>query len=60
MISETTPPEPIDFGVDIGSATAHTLYVLDITPNQWEAVQSGAMQLPVGWTLVESQELGKR
>ena len=28
MISETTPPEPVDFGVDIGGADAHTLYVL--------------------------------
>jgi hypothetical protein len=60
MISETTPPEPIDFGVDIGSDNAHTLYVLDVTPNQWEAIQSGAMHLPTGWTLDGSQELGRR
>ncbi len=32
MISETTPPEPIDFGVDIGGEDGHTLYVLDVTP----------------------------
>lgn len=60
MISETTPPEPIDFGVDIAGANAHTLYVLDVTPNQWEAIQSGAMHLPAGWTLHGSQELGRR
>jgi hypothetical protein len=60
MISETTPPEPIDFGVDIGGADAHTLYVLDVTPAQWEALQKGAMPLPVGWTLDGSQELGRR
>jgi hypothetical protein len=60
MISETTPPEPIDFGVDIGGADAHTLYVLDVTPSQWEALEKKAMSLPVGWTLDESQELARR
>lgn len=59
MISETTPPEPIDFGVDIGSANAHTLYVLDVTPSQWEAIQKKDMELPAGWVLDDkSQELG--
>ncbi|MHB1559162.1 MAG: hypothetical protein ACYC61_17045 [Isosphaeraceae bacterium] len=61
MISETTPPEPIDFGVDIGSANAHTLYVLDVTPSQWEAIRRGEMKLPDGWVLDDrSQELGRR
>lgn len=60
MISETTPPEAIDFGVDIGGAEAHTLYVLDVTPAQWEAIQTGEMSLPAGWTLDDSQELGRR
>lgn len=60
MIPETTPPEPIDFGVDVGNDNAHTLYVLDVTPDQWEAIQSGAMLLPGGWNLDGSQELGRR
>ena len=60
MISETTPPEPIDFGVDIGGADAHTLYVLDVTPAQWEAFQRGVMALPNGWTLEGSRELRRR
>lgn len=61
MISETTPPEPIDFGVDISSANAHTLYVLDVTPSQWEAIQRGEMGLPDGWVLDDnSQELGQQ
>lgn len=59
MISEMTPPEPIDFGVDIGSAEAHTLYVLDVTPCQWEAIQRHELPLPTGWTLDGIQELGK-
>jgi hypothetical protein len=59
MISET-PPEPIDFGVDIGGADAHTLYVLDVTPAQWDAIQRGEMSLPDGWTLDGAQELGRR
>ena len=61
MVSETTPPEPIDFGVDIDSDNAHTLYVLDVTPSQWEAIQGREMGLPDGWILDdESQELGQR
>ena len=59
MIPET-PPEPIDFGVAIGGANAHTLYVLDVTPAQWETIQTKAMSLPTGWTLDGSQELGRR
>ena len=60
LISETTNPEPIDFGVDIGGADGHTLYVLDVTPAQWETIQRGAMSLPDGWTLDDSQTLGQR
>jgi hypothetical protein len=51
LISETTPSEPIDFGVDIDGADAHTLYVLDVTPQQWSAIQRGGLHLPPGWTL---------
>lgn len=59
LISETTPPEPIDFGVDIGSSEAHTLFILDVIPSQWEAIQKQKMPLPSGWTLESSQELAK-
>jgi len=60
MISETTPLEPVDFGVDVDSDDAHTLYVLDVTPAQWEAIKARTMPLPTGWTLDDSQELGQR
>ena len=61
MISETMPLEPIDFGVDIGSANAHTLYVLDVTPSQWEAIQRGELSLPDGWVLDDnSRVLGQQ
>jgi hypothetical protein len=60
LISEMSPPEPIDFGVDIGGPDAHTLYVLDVTPTQWEDIQTGATPLPAKWTLDGSQVLGQR
>lgn len=60
MISETTPPEPIDFGVDIGSENSHTLYVLDVTPSQWEAIQRRDLELPAGWTLDRRQEFDRQ
>ncbi len=60
LIAEITPPEPVDFGVDVDGAEAHTLYVLDVTPNQWEAIERGDIQLPPGWSLAGRQELGRR
>lgn len=43
--------EPIDFGIDMGSDTAHKLYVLDVTKDQWTRLQSGELALPSGWSL---------
>lgn len=57
LISEMTPPEPVDFGVDIDGTDGHTLYVLDVTPSQWEAIQSGELDLPAGWSLAGQREL---
>jgi hypothetical protein len=60
MISETTPPEPIDFGVDTDRADGHTLHVLDVTPAQWQAIERREMPLPDEWTLDSSQLLAER
>lgn len=53
MIAERDqhPLEPIDFGVDVRGAEGHTLMVLDVTPVQWEKIQSQQMQLPGDWSL---------
>jgi len=60
LIAETMPLEPIDFGVAIDGPDAHTLNVLDVTPAQWEAIWSGKLALPAGWTLDGSQVLVRR
>ena len=60
LISEVADPEPIDFGVGIDGSDAHTLFVLDVTPSQWDAIRAGSLALPAGWTLENSQELGQR
>ncbi|HEY5312220.1 MAG TPA: hypothetical protein VIK18_06860 [Pirellulales bacterium] len=59
MIPEMASPEPIDFGVDIGGSggEGHTLYVLDLTPGQWDAIQRKQMELPNGWALEGKQEI---
>ena len=54
LVSETTPMEPVDFGVDIGGAEAHTLYVLDVTPSQWEGILQRRISLPEGWFMEDS------
>lgn len=60
MVSEMTPLEPIDFGVDTGGTDAHRLYVLDVTPTQWNAIKNDQIALPEGWTLDGMQELATR
>jgi hypothetical protein len=60
LISEATPMEPIDYGVEVNGADAHALLVLDVTPAQWEKIKSGAVQLPGGWKLENSISAGKR
>jgi hypothetical protein len=60
MIAEQDTLEPIDFGVDIGDAEGHTLVVLDVTPDQWNAIQKGELRLPSNWTLAGKQLLEKR
>ncbi|HAH43755.1 hypothetical protein [Gimesia sp.] len=43
--------EPIDFGIDTGTENAHRLFVLDVTPAQWQQIQSDNLSLPNGWSL---------
>ena len=43
--------EPIDFGIDTGTDTAHQLFVLDVTPDQWSRIQIGKLKLPGNWSL---------
>ncbi|MEX2288290.1 MAG: hypothetical protein WD648_14440 [Planctomycetaceae bacterium] len=46
--------EPIDFGIDMGTENAHNLFVLDVTPTQWERIRAGNLQLPDDWSLEEA------
>ncbi len=56
-IGTIASPEPVDFGVDGGTANHHRLIVLDVTPVQWEEIRAGTLDLPPGWTLRGSQKL---
>lgn len=58
VMAEAASPEPIDFGVEGGTPNAHRLIVFDVTPAQWEAIRAGRLDLPAGWTLEGSQEVG--
>ena len=42
---------PIDFGIDTGMDTEHKLFVLDVTPEQWERITSQQLGLPSNWSL---------
>lgn len=43
--------KPIDFGIDMGMDTAHKLFVLDVTPEQWTRIESHELSLPANWSL---------
>lgn len=45
--------EPLDFGVDTGEETEHKLFVMDVTPGQWEKIADHLLQLPDGWSLID-------
>ena len=50
------PLLPIDFGVDTGQQSAHKLYVVDLTPQQWDQVLQKKLALPEGWSLDSKEE----
>jgi hypothetical protein len=50
--------EPIDFGIDTGTPTAHRLFVLDVTPNQWASINAHKLSLPDNWSLEGAIRLG--
>ena len=52
--------EPIDFGVDTGTDTEHKLFVLDVTPSQWDRISESSLQLPHGWSLQDAVHYGPR
>ena len=60
LISASSNLEPIDFGVDTDSPTAHTLLVLDVTPDPWKAIIQRKLALPYGWSLEKGRLLGKK
>ena len=43
--------EPLDFGVDTGMDSEHKLFVLDVTPDQWDRMNQGSLALPPDWSL---------
>jgi hypothetical protein len=46
--------EPVDFGVDTGTESEHKLFVLDVTPPQWDRILAASLALPPGWSLDDS------
>ena len=50
--------EPIDFGVDTGMDTAHKLFVLDVTPEQWDRIKTRELCLPGNWSLEDAIHYG--
>ncbi|MFN0053499.1 MAG: hypothetical protein ACKV0T_15050 [Planctomycetales bacterium] len=56
--SEDELLEPIDFGVDSGTVTAHRLCILDVTPDQWERINQQTLSLPGNWSLDGAVQYG--
>jgi hypothetical protein len=50
--------EPINFGVDRGMEPEHQLFVLDVTPNQWDRIRQSLLPLPGNWSLDHAEYFG--
>jgi len=46
--------EPIEFGVDTGMESEHKLFVLDVTPGQWDRIRQASLALPQDWSLEDA------
>lgn len=57
LVADILPLEAIDFGVNRDMPDEHSLCVLDITPQQWQGVQDGKLNLPPGWKLDGKRQL---
>lgn len=51
--------EPLDFGVDTGMESEHKLFVLDVTPSQWDLITQSSLALPPGWSLDDAVPLSQ-
>jgi len=51
---------PVDFGVDMGTDSEHSLWVLDVSSNQWTAIEKGKISLPHGWKLQSLQSFKRK
>ncbi len=52
--------EPIDFGVDTGMESEHKLFVLDVTPSQWDRISDSSLELPSGWSFDDAVSFPKK
>ena len=51
MLDANDRLEPISFGVDMGVGNEHVLWVIDITPEQYQRIQQATLPLPATWSL---------
>jgi len=47
---------PIDFGIDMGQSSSHSLLVVDVTPEEWDAIEKKELAIPDEWSLEEMRE----
>lgn len=43
--------EPINYGVDMGTGNEHVLWVIDVTPDQYERIRNNSLLLPGTWNI---------
>lgn len=59
-IRDEGPLEPIEFGVDQQGDDAHTVKILDVSPDQWEKIKQFKLTLPRGWLLDNMKPFDRR
>ena len=55
-VNENTVPSgvmPIQFGPSLASGIHYSSIIVEVTPDEYEEIQTGKLGLPDGWTLGE-------
>lgn len=58
-VNDTTLPTgimPIQFGPDVGSGIPYPSVIVEVTPQEFEEIQTESLSLPDGWILDEEIE----
>ena len=59
-IRDVAELEPLEYGVDHEGSDAHTVKIVDVSPDQWDRIEQRKLSLPNGWSLLDMKSFHRR